>query len=119
MRKLANELGYSDVGLAKLCRRHQIPTPGLGYWRRVELGHKPARSPLPLVEQATPYRIELVLRDPVLSEGKAVPQEVPVIRVHSDRPISHPLARRSERLLKNARRDEKGLLCPRKGFASH
>ena len=39
--RLAKEFGYSDVGLAKLCHKHQIPTPGLGYWRRLELGHRP------------------------------------------------------------------------------
>ncbi len=42
-RKLAQEFKYSDVGLAKLCRRDHIPTPGLGYWRKIELGHKPPR----------------------------------------------------------------------------
>lgn len=30
MQKLAMEFGLSDVGLAKLCKRHQIPVPGRG-----------------------------------------------------------------------------------------
>ncbi len=34
MRKLAQEFKYSDGGLAKLCRRHHTPIPGLGYWRK-------------------------------------------------------------------------------------
>jgi hypothetical protein len=49
MRTLAKEFGFSDVGLAKLCRRHNIPTPGLGHWRLVETGHTPSRVPLPSV----------------------------------------------------------------------
>jgi hypothetical protein len=28
---LAKEMGISDVGLAKICKRHNIPRPGLGY----------------------------------------------------------------------------------------
>jgi len=36
---LAKEWGISDVGLAKICKRHNIPRPGLGYWRKKELGY--------------------------------------------------------------------------------
>ncbi|MDO8380134.1 hypothetical protein [Phenylobacterium sp.] len=28
---IAAELGVSDVGLRKICDRHEIPTPGRGY----------------------------------------------------------------------------------------
>jgi hypothetical protein len=31
IRKLAPEFGLSDVGLAKICKKHQIPRPGLSY----------------------------------------------------------------------------------------
>jgi hypothetical protein len=30
----------SDVGLAKVCRKHNIPVPPVGYWRRKETGYK-------------------------------------------------------------------------------
>lgn len=118
MHKLAKEFGYSDVGLAKLCEKHQIPRPGLGHWRRVELGHKPERTPLPQVAEPTPYRIEIVIREAASSESRINPQDVPVIAVSPDRPISHPLVVRSERLLRNGKKDEKGLWCPRSGSAS-
>jgi len=36
MRTLAQEFGISDVGLAKVCRKHNIPVPPVGYWRRKE-----------------------------------------------------------------------------------
>ncbi len=70
MQRLAKEFGYSDVGLAKLCEKHNIPRPGLGHWRRVELGHKPDRTPLPVVAQPNPYRIEIEIRGPVLPGRK-------------------------------------------------
>jgi len=43
--KLAAELGISDVGLGKICRRMHIPNPPLGYWRRIETGHMVPRPP--------------------------------------------------------------------------
>lgn len=36
--ELAQRIGVSDVGLAKLCRRAAIPLPRRGYWARVEAG---------------------------------------------------------------------------------
>jgi hypothetical protein len=119
MHRLAKEFGYSDVGLAKLCEKHNIPRPGLGYWRRLELGHKPERPPLPVVEQPTPYRIEIAVRETLLSGDKAAPREVPGVPVASDRPISHAAVVRSERLLRNAKKEENAILVPRKGTASH
>ena len=32
MRTLAKEFEISDVGLKKICARHDVPTPGVGYW---------------------------------------------------------------------------------------
>ncbi|SOY54115.1 hypothetical protein CBM2588_A40050 [Cupriavidus taiwanensis] len=50
MTKLAKELGISDVGLAKACRRHAIPVPPRGYWAKLKVGKNPARTPLPAPE---------------------------------------------------------------------
>ncbi len=58
LRTLAPTFGLSDVGLNKLCRRHDIPTPGLGYWAKVEHGKRVTRIPLPPAKTAS--------RDPVL-----------------------------------------------------
>ena len=44
---LAGEWGISDVGLAKICKRNNIPRPGLGYWARVQAGYKVKQTPLP------------------------------------------------------------------------
>ncbi len=119
MHRLAKEFGYSDVGLAKLCEKHNIPRPGLGYWRRVELGQKPDRPPLPVVEQPNPYRIEIAVRQPILRDGKVEARDVPGVTVSPDGPISHAVVARSERLLRNAKKDENNILVPRKGMTSH
>ena len=40
MTKLAESFGISDVGLAKICDRHRVPTPPRGYWAKKEAGRK-------------------------------------------------------------------------------
>jgi hypothetical protein len=45
--QLAGEYGLSDVGLAKICRRLDIPVPGRGYWRKKEAGQDVPKLPLP------------------------------------------------------------------------
>jgi hypothetical protein len=47
--KLAKSYGISDVGLAKACKRHQIPRPPVGYWAQKAVGKAPERPPLPVV----------------------------------------------------------------------
>lgn len=47
IRTLAKEYGISDVGLKKLCKRRDIPTPGLGYWAKVAHGKTVRQIPLP------------------------------------------------------------------------
>ncbi len=47
MVQVAEELGISDVGLKKRCRKHAVPVPPRGYWRKVETGRHPPKPPLP------------------------------------------------------------------------
>jgi hypothetical protein len=114
--KLSQEFGISDVGLAKLCRRHKIPVPGRGYWARLAAGQKLRRIPLPKIEDAPLRPIEIHRTKQPATEG--VPMEekqpVPVIEVADDRPITHPIAIEVERSLTRST-DEKGLLQARKG----
>lgn len=50
MVRLARELGISDVGLAKACRRHSVPVPPRGYWAKLQAGQTPPKTPLPAPE---------------------------------------------------------------------
>lgn len=45
--RLARRFGISDVGLAKICARHEIPRPPRGYWAKVQAGKRLGRTPLP------------------------------------------------------------------------
>ncbi|MDR0534143.1 MAG: hypothetical protein LBH01_09320 [Verrucomicrobiales bacterium] len=45
--KLAKEFGISDVALAKICKKFNIPKPGLGHWARKAVGQLITQLPLP------------------------------------------------------------------------
>src|SRR2546428_12082544 len=47
MVRLAKRYGVSDVALAKVCRKLDIPVPPRGYWRRLETGWRPMPPPPP------------------------------------------------------------------------
>jgi len=46
--KLGPRLGISGVGLAKACRRADIPVPERGYWARFQTGKLVSKRPLPV-----------------------------------------------------------------------
>jgi hypothetical protein len=48
MSKLAERFGISDVGLAKVCRRSDIPAPARGYWAKIAAGGTFDRPELPI-----------------------------------------------------------------------
>ncbi len=53
MLQLAAKYGLSDVGLAKICKKHDIPKPTRGYWSQVKAGRKPTQTPLPSQQSET------------------------------------------------------------------
>lgn len=63
---IAEVVSWSDVGIRKVCKRHDIPTPARGYWRRAEVGLKVVATPLtnPGDDGAT----EIVVEDPAVIE---------------------------------------------------
>lgn len=44
--QLGKELGISDQGISKACRRNDIPTPQLGYWSKLAHGKSVRQPPL-------------------------------------------------------------------------
>jgi len=51
--KLAEKYGVSDVALAKVCRRLNVPVPGRGYWNKVAVGSPVTKWPLPRTAKTT------------------------------------------------------------------
>ena len=58
--ELASRMGISDVGLAKACRRADIPLPGRGYWAKASAGHGVGPDPLPPAPAGLPDFIRIM-----------------------------------------------------------
>jgi hypothetical protein len=67
--KIAKEFGISDVAIAKICKKMNIPKPGLGYWAKRQNGHRVRQKPLPdlkpgWLESYTIHKYEPTLIEP-------------------------------------------------------
>jgi hypothetical protein len=58
MTTLAKEYGISDVGLAKICRRHQVPLPPRGYWAKLAAGIHVQKTHLQATKESETVFIE-------------------------------------------------------------
>jgi hypothetical protein len=57
MSRLAAEFGLSDNGLAKICRRFDIPYPPRGHWSKLAAGKRVKTEPLPPAKTQAPAKI--------------------------------------------------------------
>jgi hypothetical protein len=61
--RLAKEFYMSDVALHKICRKHDIPNPPLGWWNKKEAGQAMEKTPLPRAERGAPKSIVIANAD--------------------------------------------------------
>ncbi|NQT64036.1 MAG: hypothetical protein HQ556_13830 [Candidatus Marinimicrobia bacterium] len=66
--KIAQDFGISDVAVAKICKKLNIPKPGLGYWAKRKHGHKVRRKSLPRQKPGDPDTHTIHQADPPLME---------------------------------------------------
>lgn len=106
MSRLARQYNISDVGLAKVCRKLNVPIPPRGYWARVQSGQKPLKPELPKLTKDVPEKATI---SPLVSRSRELPEAVrlqrsfeadPVHRivVNSDRKL-HPLVQATKTAL--------------------
>ena len=113
--KLAAELGISDVGLSKTCRRMGIPRPPRGYWARVEAGDKPKREPLPPAlpgqDNVAVFQVQQgqdLNLNPVQSAMHDCRCEA--VELPPDGCELHPIAERHRKAIEKAKPDERGFV---------
>lgn len=103
--QLAKRFGLSDVGLAKVCIRHQVPRPGLGYWAKKQHGKEEPRPELlalddpklevvvlterPVLE--VPDEPERFAEDDEVNALIAAEKEAPAVEVPKSLRNPHPL----------------------------
>lgn len=114
MQKVAAKYDISDVGLAKICRKHDIPRPPRGYWAKVAAGKKVKKPSLPKMkgDQTVAIGTSHGIRIPEQgnragtqdrSQRSAVPVPETLRKVH-------PAVRQASKLLRNASKDSDALL---------
>jgi len=52
--QIAKDLGISDVAVGKICKKLNIPKPGLGYWAKMQHGHQTWKKALPKIKAGDP-----------------------------------------------------------------
>ncbi len=53
--RLAPKYEISDVGLKKICRKLNVPTPPLGYWTKIQHNIRVDKPPLPNLKYGEPH----------------------------------------------------------------
>lgn len=118
MSRLAKTFGLSDVGLRKICTKHDIPTPPLGYWAKVAHGKRVRQPPLPSRDDRDDVAINLRQRvGPEMPPAIKAAQDAALAReashapvvVPAERPVKlHTIAAATARSLREAKADHEG-----------
>lgn len=122
MSKLSERLGLSDVGLAKICKKYNIPRPPRGYWAKKKVGQEPKRTPLPPGDLDVPIEIRLNPYNISNSNlktstmAKVVSKKEPEKRMFVSETLRnpHPLVKQSAEILKSLEPNSLGILEPPK-----
>lgn len=105
VKSVAERLRLSDVGLAKLCRRNNIPLPARGYWAKRLAGRPVAQTALPnpeveghiyISETRTPPAERQKIRDERAAQLEAAKASIGPIPVAARLRCRHPLTRASK-----------------------
>jgi len=110
--QLANKYGITDVGLAKICKRMNIPRPPRGYWSKLKVG-KPL--PKPQLRPTAVSELDRVVITPTPAEfkQKAIAKPLEVIPVPEILVEPHTLTIKSRVALNRGKTNERGLISPR------
>lgn len=114
--KLAKAFGLSDVALGKICKKHLIPKPPLGYWAKLAHGKRVAQTPLLTIDNPGLEVIKIGKRPPnsTIERVKSSTSNNDVQVVVSERLTSpHPLVRWTMDALKSEVADQTGILRAR------
>lgn len=122
---VAPEIGISDVGLAKICRRMDIPLPGRGYWARRVNGYKttvpklgPPKAGTMLSYATRRYEgspADAEAESAILEQIRQQASSMPPLKVPHTLVEPHKLVRQSLTLLERASPDQFEELLHKRG----
>lgn len=112
---IAKDFGLSDVAIHKICKKHGIPNPPLGYWAKKANGKPVTQTPLPPSEKGLHDAI-VITEGNSLSEPESFRAAREQARINAsstieDQPaVPHPVVERTIAALEKGKPDEKGLV---------
>jgi len=116
MTHLAKEFAISDVALHKICKKHDIPNPPLGWWAKKAAGKSVTQTPLPKAKVAHLNRITIADGD-LSREPTAIKRAREEARVlaseggNSQADLRHPIIERTTAWMKKAKPPERGVIA--------
>jgi hypothetical protein len=130
MSQLAKTFHLSDVGLAKICRKHFIPFPPRGYWAKKRHGKRVHQAPLPacgdpMLEsiciqrkayEPDPSRVPVPEPDydPDVMKILEKARNIECAEIKNELRNLHPLVRATREGLRQATPDQHKLVSPRR-----
>jgi hypothetical protein len=118
MTKVAKQFGLSDVGLRKICIKHDIPTPPLGYCAKLQFGKPAKQAPFPPTANSGCDRVYISVSavrempEQVIAAEKKARQSLDVIIGVPDilPKALHRVAASTKRILRAAKTDDEGFI---------
>jgi len=114
MSKLSSEYGISDVGLAKICKRMEIPRPPRGYWAKLDAGRAP---PKPKLKKLSKEGLSEVVISPTLdpceSESSIPSFPLKEITVPDQLDQPHKLTQKTLTALRKGKPGDRGIVVPK------
>jgi len=116
MTHLAKEFALSDVALHKVCRKHGIPTPPLGWWAKKAAGKKVQQTALPPSAGRFVDRVVIASADlgPQSATMARVREEARVLASESQSDLSvpvHPVVERTLAKLRKGKPSDVGMVA--------
>ncbi len=116
MAQLARKFRMSDVGLAKICKKYDIPRPPRGYWAKKSAGIRTEKLSLPHKDKNDVITIYPIRDDDqdsfnaYLEEKSLLEDDIGKINVAKRLSNPHPLVEQTATILNQATPDQHGLL---------
>lgn len=120
MTHLAKEFAISDVALHKICRKHGIPNPPLGWWAKKAAGKKVKQIPLPEAKPGAPDRITIADGDLGRESANlaAAREQARIVASEGDDNLAvppHPIVDRAIAKLRKEKPSDIGLIAVSEG----
>lgn len=89
MQSVAPRYGLSDVGLKKLCARLQVPTPGRGYWAKLNAGKRVPSPPVLKPYEGSPRHLHRYMPERPAEPDLTWEPRLQAILMHESDPEQH------------------------------